>query len=781
MSEKMMDNAISNSGLRHKTRHGESPVGKAKVYFCSHPEDHQLYFSEVSAELLHYQDCSIWYIAHRLEKSGDDFWFDLSQMSLFVIPVTRRFLEGGHCGIEECNFAIEHNIPILPLMQEDGLEEKFNRVLGNLQFLSKYDSDPTSIGYGEKLKKYLDAVLIGDELSARIRAAFDAYIFLSYRKKDRFHAQKLMRLIHKNEACRDFAIWYDEFLVPGENFNDSILTALKKSNLFALAVTPNLVNEPNYVMTTEYPMAVKNNKPIVPFLMVDTDRALLEKKYPSIPESVDPASVSDPRGNFSNLLSRVAIRRQPKDPSHDFFIGLAYLGGIDVEVDHGRAVEMITSAAEAGLEEAIEQIAFMYRSGNGVRRCGSTAVNWQSRLSSLVQSKYESEKTTELLIRYTEILSDLGVLLCEELRFEEAETVYLQIVDLIGENVRNVNSQDIYTKLLHRLANAHISLGGLNENRKKEHYNKEIRLSDDVYTVTTSHMHRDSMEWEKTHYLRAAELLSELSDINSSKEILLSLCRCYLNLGNSCVKGNSRSSQSANNYYSKAIKLCRENGPAFSELLSDAYSGLGRMYGNISREGGMDPASYKNSSICFLAAIKTLLKMYGEAPTASILRKLIENYRRMGEWCCDGQFVKESDQTDEWYVQADEYYRQAEAAARALADKTDAPSDKVLLGICLTERGKTRLSFKGEDFASAESMLAEAINLLEKQLADTDVFTVRYYTVECNRYLGEFYQRGGDSVGAERYYSRYKELSNCATSWEKADMLPIILDPFLSL
>ena len=778
MSEEKMKNVISASGLIYKTRHGESPSGKAKVYFCSHPDDHPRYFSEVSRDLLRHQDCSIWYVTDRSESPTDDFWFDLSQMSLFVIPITHRFLEGGHRGMEECNFAREHNIPILPLMQEDGLEAQFNRVLGELQFLNKRVNDSTAIGYDEKLKKYLSAVLIGDELSARVRAAFDAYIFLSYRKKDRRQAQRLMNLIHQNEACRDFAIWYDEFLVPGENFNDSILNALKKSELFALAVTPNLINEPNYVMTTEYPLALEYEKPIIPFLMVDTDRALLEEKYPGIPKNVDPVSFTDPDGDFSDLLSRVAIRRQPRDPSHDFFIGLAYLGGIDVEVDHLRAVELITFAAESGLPEAIEQIAFMYRSGNGVKRCGDTAVNWQTRLSAIVGSDYDAERSIEKLLRYTEVLSDLGDLLCEELRFEEAERVYLQIVDLVDEKRHCADGQRIDTRLLHRLANIHISLGGLDANRKKEHYNKEELLSEDIYTVTTSHMHRDSIEWEIAHYTSATELLIELSKIDPTKEIMLSLCRCYLRLGNAYVKGYSWNRALANDYFSKAVKLCRENGPAFSEPLSDAYGGLGILYGNISRERGMDSASHKNSGACFIAAIKTLLKLYGEVASTSLLVKLIDNYRSMAEWCRDGQYVKDFEQTGKWFIQADNYHKQAETVARVLVDKTDAPSDKVLLAICLAERGNTRLSF--DDIASAEPMLQEAIGILEGQLADTDMFTVRYYAVECNRYLGELYQRLGDSERAEHYYSRSKELSNCATNWEKTDTLPIISDPFSS-
>lgn len=64
-----------------------------------------------------------------------------------------------------------------------------------------------------------------------------------------------MRLIHKNDFCRDIAIWFDEFLTPGENFNDAIKQALEKSQLFTPVVIPNLVSEQNCVMTVEYPKA----------------------------------------------------------------------------------------------------------------------------------------------------------------------------------------------------------------------------------------------------------------------------------------------------------------------------------------------------------------------------------------------------------------------------------------------------------------------------------------------------------------------------------------------
>ena len=88
---------------------------------------------------------------------------------------------------------------MLPLMQETNLAEQFNQVCGDLEYLDESVRDITAIGYQEKLKKYLEAVLISDELAGQVRAAFDAYIFLSYRKKDRKYAQDLMHLIHASE------------------------------------------------------------------------------------------------------------------------------------------------------------------------------------------------------------------------------------------------------------------------------------------------------------------------------------------------------------------------------------------------------------------------------------------------------------------------------------------------------------------------------------------------------------------------------------------------------
>jgi len=373
--------------LKYVTKGGVSPQGKPRVFFTCHPQDHGAFFEEICRELLDNCSCAVYcYDPAAPAPEEDERFLDLSQMQLLVIPVTGRFLFQPNTALDvDFPYAVAHHIPVLPLMQEPGLEIPFNQKCGQLQFLDKNITDETAIGYREKLKKFLDSVLVGDELAQQIRQAFDAYIFLSYRKKDRKYAQELMRLIHKNDFCRDIAIWYDEFLTPGENFNDAIREALEKSSLFALAVTPNLVNEENYVMTTEYPMAKAAGKPILAAQLVKTDSKALSRSYRDIPKSVDARNGRAMRHAILDRLRSIAITGNDADPQHNFFIGLAYLSGIDVEVDHARAVEMITGAAEAGLAEAMDKLVNMYTNGEGVACDPRKAIHWREKRVALAK------------------------------------------------------------------------------------------------------------------------------------------------------------------------------------------------------------------------------------------------------------------------------------------------------------------------------------------------------------------------------------------------------------
>lgn len=387
--------------MKVKTRGNSSPQGKPRVYFTCHPKDLR-YFDEICESIFKTQDCAIYYTEDMTEPLPELYRdTDLGRMNLFVMPITFRLLtEPNRAMDSDYAFADEHHIPVLPLMMEREIDEFYKKRFGERQYLSPYSHDMTEISYDEKLKKHLSAVLFDDETAERVRKAFDAYIFLSYRKKDRHHANELMRLIHKNPMYRDVAIWYDEFLTPGENFNKNIRTALNKSDLFALLVTPNLVNEQNYVQATEYPAARNSGKNILPAEMVKTDRVELEAQYEDIPTCVDAHSESELDAGILAALKELALKPNEDDPEHNFLIGLAYLEGIDVEVNKEYAVKLITTAAEKELPEAMQKLFFMYFYGVEVQLNYSEALKWAKRvvdrLNYICGKHYPSQRLTAL-------------------------------------------------------------------------------------------------------------------------------------------------------------------------------------------------------------------------------------------------------------------------------------------------------------------------------------------------------------------------------------------------
>ena len=381
--------------LKVRVKGNASLQGRPRVYFTCHPADFARSFDRLCEDLFAAHDCAVYYtedMTARLPEETRE--ADLGQMNLFVIPVSGRLLtEPNRAMSEDFPLAVRRRIPVLPILLEPGLDAVYSRPdrFGALQYLFPDDRDATAIPYAEKLKKYLGSVLVGDELAARVRAAFDAYIFLSYRKKDRRYANALMRLIHRDPVCRDLAIWYDEFLTPGESFSESIGKILADSRLFTLLVTPNLVIEDNYIRREEYPAAVKAGIPILPAIMEDTDEELLRQQYAGIPACADARDEEAFQARLRETLTGIAKRENDTDPAHNYLIGLAYLEGIDVEVDRERALELITGSAEAELPEAMEKLRDMYDNGIGVPLDYRQALLWQERLVEYYTRRFGKE------------------------------------------------------------------------------------------------------------------------------------------------------------------------------------------------------------------------------------------------------------------------------------------------------------------------------------------------------------------------------------------------------
>lgn len=417
-----------------RTRGGSSPQGKPRVLFACHPDDFAPYFDDLAGQVLQRSNCAVFYLdpaaAALAPEQAEDLGAQVSQMQLVVVPVTTRLLTRDSLAMSlVIPRATTAHVPVLPIMEEGGLDELFRRRLGDLQYLDPNDGDPTAIPYEEKLTRYLGGVLVGDEAAARVRAAFDAYVFLSYRKRDRAYARELMRLVHRNPLCEGIAIWYDEYLVPGEDFNDAIRAALEKSDLLALVVTPSLLESPNYVMDREWPEARREGKPALPVEMAPTDGDGLRGSYEGIGQPLRPEE-GEVTGRLLGMLGGAARAESDQDPDHNFLLGLAYLDGIDVEVDQERAVRLITGAAEAGVEEAVSKLVSMYRDGKGVERDYQASIAWQRRLVDLLRARYGEGPSEQAYQALADALWELGHALEGVAQYGDAAGCYEELRSL---------------------------------------------------------------------------------------------------------------------------------------------------------------------------------------------------------------------------------------------------------------------------------------------------------------------------------------------------------------
>ena len=571
-----------------KTRGGAEARGKPRVYFTCHPDDFERYFDKIAGDILSLLDCAIYYTADMTAPfENQTRETDLSQMNLFAVPVTFRLLrEENRAMREDLAFAKEKNIPILPLMMETGLDEIYQKPenFGERQYLSPYERDATAVRYEEKLEKYLGAVLVSGETAERIRDSFDGYIFLSYRKKDRKHANDLIHLIHKNPKYRDIAVWYDEFLTPGESFQTNIDKAMAESQATVLLVTPNVLemrgDTPNFVMGIEYPAALASGKPILPAEMQKTDREDLEEGFSEIPECVSPDDPQEFDKRLDETLAAISIADNDSDPEHLYLIGLAYLQGIDVEVNPERGVSMITEAAEMAYLEAMRTLAEMYQKGNHVPLDYQKGCEWREKILRCCEKTFGEEHPDTLvaLCNLALAYSDLGKY---EKAFELNEKCYEISCRILGEE------HPTTLTVLGNLALAYSVLGN---------YEKALELHERCYEISCR--------------ILGEEHPQTLLSLNN-------LAQAYSSLGE----------------YEKALELhercyeirCRVLGEDHPETLP-SLNNLAQAYSNLDEY----EKAFELNEKCYESCCRILGEEHPDTLTA--LNNLASAYSRLGEY-----------------------------------------------------------------------------------------------------------------------------------------------------
>ena len=391
---------------------GISAKGKSRIYITGHPKDVDDHFESISDEILKIRNV-VFYRESEMdesETSDEDFRTlrenQFQEMNLIVFLVSRRFLSSEcRSRLVEYDVAMEMKIPILPIVLDKYAAKDFGPVMnemkkgyGNIQFV---DRSSLYTDYIEKLKGSITSILLGEELTDQIRSAFDAQVFLSYRKKDITPCRELMRMIHRIPLCERIAIWYDNFLVGGEDWTDAIADAMESSQAVILAITEHITEkneegDDNYIVSTEYPMAQKRNKPILPIELFHFDESDLQRlfsDFPPVPiiDGRDEAAVKEA---FKSYLTDVALTVNSK-PEHNYWLGLAYLEGIGSERDPQHAISLLSKAVECDhLADAAERLSKIYWYGNGVSIDYDVSMEWKRKEIRILEEAYQSAENS---------------------------------------------------------------------------------------------------------------------------------------------------------------------------------------------------------------------------------------------------------------------------------------------------------------------------------------------------------------------------------------------------
>jgi len=592
-----------------RMREGTDPHNKPKIYisFCDRAQIG--FLDSVAEEILSFMDCVIYYrsgVADEAERKGV-----IQGVNIMVALITRDAVNEESIVYKEMAFA---TVPVLPIVVERIKPEDINATFNKRQYLYReavYDDNASIFDYGKntkseyrykmKLKDYLEETLINKELYEAIRKEFSGKIFLSYRKKDYRWISNIGNIIMKDERFRDTSIWFDDYLIYGENFDETIKNAIIECDTFVLAITHNMVNEDNYVISVEYPLAKKLNKNILPIIIEDVDKEIIEEKFPGIGDAIKLEKHKEIPEKLVKMLKGYSDIKLDNSPGHLRLIGLAHYFGVSVPKRSNEGFAIIKEAADKGSVDAIQMVAGIYRDKGDFRE----AVLWQEKaVVATERFHYDNErlfkeklklaelyrlhnaeaefakilrelvsKFKEMLVQrgiYEGFLLELGKFLAKSGDFKESKTYFNAVIKAYkDENSKPYELAEVYRLLAniyideHEFSRAAKLLEKANtifkERDGKNISEERIRVSVDFEKLRETAIKADVHVEIKNEYISVCELEAQVKKMKMSDA-----CRTYKLLGECKM---SVLPESAADYFKKALA----NLSKYEYLNNEAY------------------------------------------------------------------------------------------------------------------------------------------------------------------------------------------------------------------
>ena len=440
------------------------------------------------------------------------------------------------------------------------------------------------------------------------KKAFNGKLFLSYRKKDREEALKVMKAIHNTSSASAVAIWFDDFLVAGRDFNDQIEDKIKESDAMALVVTPNLLEKGNYVQRLEYPKAHdKFSKRVLPVEAVETDRGGLSSLYDGIKNISDLNDL-----DALELLMRQSGFAPPFiSRDRDYLLGMAFYLGIHVEKDMERALKLLEGSAKQGNVDALEQMAFFYIAGIGVKRDHDKAIEYKNEARKILVSQMDKQPVESIHRLYKLLygVDGLSLLLRSRDRCVDARSAdgqFLSCMDKISPS--ELKEYDLYrAQALNHLSDIHFD-----QNLSSQMIENALKHARDGIEIIDASKNKYDNEMQFVY----AQLLAGQADCYKAQGKASQAERYYKSASEKAISVY----RSANDieYLSLFVSvninlgmLLREQG--YAEMMAHQIKTLGRFKSHANSQPISDTMAIKNNitkivlillrAICFRSAI----------------------------------------------------------------------------------------------------------------------------------------------------------------------------------
>lgn len=341
-----------------------------KLYLSYHLQDHDTAMTVAQEILSAYNPQAEIWIPRDPEHDDKDTDVVLSGMKAVVFLVSDAFLHTenrSRCTVWEKTVQLTQKTLIIQI--EPNMEAEFDRICGHFHLLNRCADN-----YPAQLKEYIEnqidvyVLLVTQEGSDILDRLFPFRIFVSYRKKDRGYMLEVVKALREEPALYNAAVWYDDALVSGEDYNDQIAQKLRESDLVIFAATDSMTESGNYVLTEEYPQALKEHKAILGVFADGADEASLKACYPLFDEMLPFHDTDRWIGSILRTRASMGKEKETLTPFELYLLALEHEKGVMTVRNVKTAYRLFHLAADKGEAIALERLGKDYYYGNTLEK-----------------------------------------------------------------------------------------------------------------------------------------------------------------------------------------------------------------------------------------------------------------------------------------------------------------------------------------------------------------------------------------------------------------------------